>query len=66
MKKKISELTLLKAEKLEKAWEVVVKKRVDVYCLLQCKTLEEYNNECFCKDDLLTEEEFELIKEMME
>lgn len=47
----------------ESCWEICKKKRVDVYCLLQCKTVDEYNDECFDKADLLTEAEFITLKE---
>ena len=62
---------LLKAEKLEKAWKVDKEKSVDVALIRLCKDSGEYNGEITLQDEwwhrkLLTEEEFELIKEMIE
>jgi len=53
---------LLNAQEQEKVLEIIKNKRVDVYCLLQCSNVDEYNDECFVKEDLLTEEEFDLLK----
>ena len=57
---------LLKAEKLEKAWEVVKEKNVEISWLKVSDDLNEYNVDSgnLCKP--LTQEEFKLIKEMIE
>lgn len=69
---------LLKAEKLEKAWDIVKEKNVDVFHFkLDLKRMNKdfsyrwykanYGNyHCGMKLQLLTEEEFELIKECFE
>lgn len=59
-----------KLMKLEKAWEVVKEKNVDVALIRLCKDSGEYNGEITLQDEwwhrkLLTQEEFELIKEML-
>lgn len=63
---------LLKAEKQEKAWEVVKKKMVSIRLLYACSCVEQYNDETL---DLrgfayglpkLTKQEFALLKEMLE
>ena len=64
--------SLLKAQKLEKAWEIVRKKRVDFYILSIRNTVEDYNglyydihNSYDVVSYLLTQEEFDLLKEML-
>ena len=60
---------LLKAEKLEKAWEIVKEKEIDTFYLRQCfkvkDSLEIYNN-CCKVGYKLTQQEFDLLKEMLE
>ena len=57
---------LLRAEKLEKAWKVIKEKGVDVSDLKCCDSVEAYNIFIGTIEYQLTEEEFELIKEMIE
>lgn len=59
---------ILKKQEQEKALNVIFEKGVDVGYLKTCKTLEEYNDNCWDdKEDFnkkLTQEEFNSIKEM--
>ena len=55
---------LLKAEKELKALEIIKEKLVDVFKLYNCKTVEEYNQAQY-RDCMLTEEEFNLLKEVL-
>ena len=52
-------------EKLEKAIEILKNKRVCMFTLLSVPKCEYYNNFCH-EDDKLTEEEFNLLKEVLE
>ncbi len=45
-----------------KYWNIVKKKLVDVFKLYNCKTVEEYNQAQY-RDCMLTEEEFNTLKE---
>ena len=56
---------LLKAEKEHKALEIIKEKLVDVFKLYNCKTVEEYNQAQY-RDCMLTKEEFNLLKEVLE
>ena len=59
------EQALLKAEKLEKAWEIVVKKHVAIFWIKESKSVDDYNygtGEAM----KLTQQEFELLKEVLE
>jgi hypothetical protein len=68
--------TLLKAEKLEKAWEIVKEKRVDLPYLRCCiednQNVERYNEYIRNKtmdydhEQELTQQEFDLLKEVLE
>lgn len=64
------ERTLLKSEEQEKVLDVIITKRVDVdYFMFVCETasgdkLEAYNNRPF-GDSELTQEEFDLLEEMI-
>ena len=61
----------LEDEKKLKALEIIKEKRVNVFWLMECiscytNALEKYNEEVLCKDiDCLTQEEFDLIKEVL-
>jgi hypothetical protein len=62
---------LLKAQEQKKALEIIVKKEVDMYALthfVKCyndkEALEKYNKGMF-EPNLLTQEEFNLLKEML-
>lgn len=61
---------ILKAEKLEKAWEVVKEKSVNVLILKDSfiyeNGLEYYNKEWHWKYLALTQEEYDLLKEVLE
>ena len=57
---------LERIEKLEKAWEVVKEKKVEISWLKVSDDLNEYNVDSENLSKPLTEEEFELIKEMIE
>ena len=56
---------LLKVEKEHKALEIIKEKLVDVFKLYNCKTIEEYNQAQY-RDCMLTQEEFNLLKEVLE
>lgn len=56
---------LIKAEKEHKALEIIKEKLVDVFKLYNCKTVEEYNQAQY-RDCMLTKEEFNLLKEVLE
>ena len=63
---KTVEQALLKAEKLEKALNIIAFKKVDIQRLLFMDTCEDYNAWYgITLDRELTKEEFELIKEMI-
>ena len=51
-------------EKYIKALEIIKEKLVDVFKLYNCKTVEEYNQAQY-RDCMLTEEEFNLLKEVV-
>lgn len=53
-----------KKSKKELAWDIAKNKLVDVFKLYNCKTVEEYNQAQY-RDCKLTEEEFELLKEVL-
>lgn len=53
---------LIEMQKQEKILEIIKERRVDIYCFLRCNTVEEYNDECFCRNDILTQKEFDLLK----
>ena len=62
---------ILKAQKLEKAWEIVRAKNVDIANLKQSLSVEQYNNIISFKINYmeymrLTQQEFELLKEVLE
>ena len=51
-----------------KAIKIIKKKRVNVDFLLDCKTLEQYNNSCLRYEldrECLTQEEYDLLKEVL-
>ena len=56
---------LLKAEKEHKVLEIIKDKLVDVFKLYNCKTIEEYNQAQY-RDCMITKEEFNLLKEVLE
>ena len=56
---------LLNVEKELKALEIIKNKLVDVFKLYNCKTIEEYNQAQY-RDCMLTKEEFNLLKEVLE
>lgn len=62
---------LLEEDKSKKALEIIKNKRVNVFWLMECishyiNALEKYNEEVLCKDiDCLTQEEYELLKEVL-
>jgi len=66
----IIEQSLIKAQENEKVLEVIKEKGVDVGYLKTCKTLEEYNSNCWNDEEdfnkKLTEEEFDLLKRYFE
>ena len=47
------------------ALEIIKEKLVDVFKLYNCKTIEEYNQAQY-RDCMLTKEEFNLLKEVLE
>ena len=57
---------LIKAQEQEKVLEIIKEKGVDVGYLKTCKTLEEYNSNCWNDDEdfnkKITQEEFDLLK----
>ena len=57
--------SLLNAEKEHKALEIIKNKLVDVFKLYNCKTIEEYNQAQY-RNCMLTKEEFNLLKEVLE
>ena len=56
---------LLEAQKELKALEIIKEKLVDVFKLYNCNTVEEYNQAQY-RDCILTQEEFNLLKEVLE
>ena len=62
---------ILKTDNLEKAWEIVKEKNVTMFELKCCSSAKSYN-ECisfkigFVKNYELTQQEFDLLKEMLE
>lgn len=62
--KSISDLQ--KAEKLEKAWEVVKEKCVDMFVLKIASSVEHYNKTQKLEQYQLTDEDFKLLKEAIE
>ena len=55
---------LIQKSKKEQAWDIVKKKGIDIGWLTQCETVKVYNYHCDA--ELLTEEEFNLLKEVLE
>ena len=64
------EEALITKSKKELAFDIVVKKECDMrwleYCIRENKTVEEYNNGLPEYYEKLTEEEFKLLKEVLE
>lgn len=63
------------AEKNKKALEIIKEKRVDVCYFMNCRTLEEYNDDVLAsyaydqvdaEQRMLTQEEYNLLKEILE
>lgn len=52
---------LIQKSKKEQAWDIVKKKGIDIGWLTQCETVKVYNYHCDA--ELLTEEEFNTLKE---
>lgn len=61
------EQALLKVQKQEKVLKIILEKGVDVGYLKTCKTLEEYNENCWNDEEdfnkKLIQEEFDVLKE---
>ena len=55
---------LTQKSKKELAFDVIVNKSVDLNWLRKCKTLEDYNRGIMMKKNELTQDEFELLKEV--
>ena len=54
-------------EKSLKALEIIKEKRCDIYLLMECERLEHYNeNDYLSSDQALTQEEFDLLKEVLQ
>ena len=54
-------------EKSLKALEIIKEKRCDIYLLMECERLEHYNeNDYLSSDQVLTPEEFDLLKEVLQ
>ena len=50
-----------------KALEIIKEKRCDIYLLMECERLEHYNeNDYLSSDQALTQEEFDLLKEVLQ
>ena len=60
---KIIKQALIQKSKKEQAWDIVKKKGIDIGWLTQCETVKVYNYHCDA--ELLTEEEFNLLKEVL-
>ena len=56
---------LLKAQEQEKVLEIVKKKTVSIFQLGCCKNVNEYNDLKFIEFEKLTQEEFDLLKEVL-
>ena len=59
------EQALLKAEKLEKVLEIIKNKCVDIYLLKSVSEVEKYNKLIGLRGMELTQEEFNILKEML-
>lgn len=55
-------LVIIAQEKETKALEIIKKKKVNVRFLISCKTLKEYNDVI---SDHLTQEEYDIVKEIL-
>ena len=54
-------------EKSLKSLEIMKEKRCDIYLLMECERLEHYNeNDYLSSDQVLTPEEFDLLKEVLQ
>lgn len=54
-------------EKSLKSLEIMKEKRCDIYLLMECERLEHYNeNDYLSSDQVLTQEEFDLLKEVLQ
>ena len=61
----LTEYEAIKKQEPTKALEIIKEKLVDVFKLYTCKAVEEYNQAQY-RDCMLTEEEFNLLKEVLE
>ena len=52
-------------EKELKALEIIRKKKVNCLYIAVCKSVNEYNNIIPCENDELTQEEYDLLKEVL-
>ena len=60
---KLVKTKLQTKSKKEQAWDIAVKKNVDIHWIKKCKTLGEYNDMLNSWELGLTEEEFNILKE---
>lgn len=61
---KVIEKALKDKEKELKALEIIKKKKVNVGDFVRCKSVEDYNEYCcYGKEETLTQEEYDLLKE---
>ena len=62
----IDESKVLKMIKSLKALEIIKKKQVNVGDFIRCKSIEDYNDYCcYNEKEQLTQEEFDLMKEVL-
>jgi thiamine biosynthesis lipoprotein ApbE len=62
----VIKLALTTKSKKEQAFDIIVAKRVDMYRLVVADTVVPYNNWTEFDEHWLTEEEFDLLKEVLE